>query len=104
MADSIPDEEKSRRLQILLDHQRELQRRTYARHLGQVIEVMVEGHNHARGQVVGRSSQNKTVNFTIAQPILPAMGSYVAVTITQTFPNSLAGEAFTGTHAEALAS
>ena len=57
------------------------------------MEVMVEGHNHGRGQVVGRSSQNKTVNFTVAQPILPAMGSYVTVTITQTFPNSLVGEA-----------
>jgi len=33
------------------------------------------------------------VNFSVAQPILPAMGSYLAVTITQTFPNSLAGVA-----------
>jgi len=93
MADSIPDEEKSRRLQVLLERQREVQRKSYARHLGQSMEVMVEGHNHARGQVVGRSSQNKTVNFTTGQPILPAMGSYLAVTITQTFPNSLVGEA-----------
>ena len=96
MADSIPDEEKSRRLQVLLDRQREVQRKGYARHLGQVMEVMVEGHNHARGQVVGRSSQNKTVNFTTAQPILPAMGSYLPVKITQTFPNSLVGEALAG--------
>ena len=93
MADSIPDEEKSRRLQVLLDLQKEIQRKGYARHLGQVMEVMVEGHNPARGQVVGRSSQNKTVNFTVAQPILPAMGSYRPVRITQTFPNSLAGVA-----------
>ena len=96
MADSIADEEKSRRLQVLLDHQKEIQRKSYARHLGQVMEVMVEGHNPARGQVVGRSSQNKTVNFTVAQPILPAMGNYLAVTITQTFPNSLAGVAVEG--------
>ncbi len=96
MADSIPDEEKSRRLQVLLDRQREVQRKGYARHLGQVMEVMVEGHNHARGQVVGRSSQNKTVNLTTAQPILPAMGSYLPVRITQTFPNSLVGEALAG--------
>jgi tRNA-2-methylthio-N6-dimethylallyladenosine synthase len=96
MADSIPDDEKARRLQVLLDRQREVQRKSYARHLGQVMEVMVEGHNLARGQVVGRSSQNKTVNFTIAQPILPAMGSYLPVRITQTFPNSLVGEAVAG--------
>jgi tRNA-2-methylthio-N6-dimethylallyladenosine synthase len=93
MADSIADEEKSRRLQVLLDRQKEIQRTSYARHLGQTMEVMVEGHNPGRGQVVGRSSQNKTVNFTVAQSILPAMGSYLPVRITQTFPNSLAGVA-----------
>jgi tRNA-2-methylthio-N6-dimethylallyladenosine synthase len=94
--DSIPDEEKSRRLQVVLDRQREIQRKAYARHLGQVMEVMVEGYNHSRAQVTGRSSQNKTVNFIAGQPILPAMGSYLPVRITQTFPNSLAGEALRG--------
>jgi len=93
MADSIPDEEKARRLQVLLERQKEVQRKHYARHMGQTMEVMVEGYQQARGQVVGRSSQNKTVNFTVGQPILPAMGSYVQVRVTQTFPNSLAGEA-----------
>jgi tRNA-2-methylthio-N6-dimethylallyladenosine synthase len=93
LADSLPDEEKSRRLQVLLDRQRKIQRVSYARHLGQKMEVMVESHNSARGQVVGRSSQNKTVNFTVAQPILPAIGSYQMVRITRTHPNSLAGEA-----------
>src|SRR5665213_988285 len=39
MADSIPDDEKSRRLQVLLDRQREVQRKSYQRHLGQVMEV-----------------------------------------------------------------
>ena len=43
--------------------------------------------------VIGRSSQNKTVNFTTTQPILPAPGSYLHVKITKTFPNSLLGEA-----------
>jgi tRNA-2-methylthio-N6-dimethylallyladenosine synthase len=70
MPDSIPDEEKSKRLQILLDRQREIQRANYEKHLGQVLEVMVEGMNPARGQVVGRTSQNKTLNFTRQQPIL----------------------------------
>ena len=94
MADSISEEEKSRRLQVILERQREVQRKSYTRHMGQEIEVMVESHNHARGQVVGRSSQNKTVNFTVPQPILPAVGNYISVKITQTFPNSLAGEAY----------
>jgi len=93
MADSIPDEVKASRLQILLDRQRIIQRINYERHLGEVMELMVEGYNRHRNQVIGRSSQNKTVNFTTDQPILPAPGSYVTVRITQTFPNSLLGEA-----------
>ena len=93
MADSISDDVKAERLKLLLDRQREIQRVNYGRHLGEFMEVMVEGHNAQRGQVVGRSSQNKTVNFTTAQPILPALGSYCAVRVTQTFPNSLVAEA-----------
>jgi tRNA-2-methylthio-N6-dimethylallyladenosine synthase len=93
LADSIPEEEKSRRLQDLLERQREIQRSRYARHIGQVMEAAVEGYNTQRGQVIGRSSQNKTVNFTTPSPISPAPGSYVPVRITQSYPNSLVGEA-----------
>ena len=93
MADSISEETKAERLKVLLDRQREIQRINYGRHLGEVMEVMVEGHNRQREQVVGRSSQNKTVNFTTSSPILPALGSYQTVRVTQTFPNSLVAEA-----------
>jgi tRNA-2-methylthio-N6-dimethylallyladenosine synthase len=93
MIDSIPDVEKATRLQVLLDRQREIQRINYARHLGEVMEVMVEGQHPARGQIVGRSSQNKLVNFTCAGPIVPAPGSYLQVKITGAHPNSLVGEA-----------
>ncbi len=93
MPDSIVNQEKSERLQILLNRQREIQRANYAKHVGQVIEVMVEGHNSARGQVIGRTSQNKTLNFTTGQPILPAPGSYMRVLVTRSLPNSLVGEA-----------
>jgi tRNA-2-methylthio-N6-dimethylallyladenosine synthase len=93
LADSIPEEEKSRRLQVLLDSQREIQRSRYASHIGQIMEAAVEGFNSQRGQVIGRSSQNKTVNFTTSQPIRPAAGSYVPVRITHSHPNSLVGEA-----------
>lgn len=92
-ADSIPDEEKSTRLQVLLERQREIQRVNYAKHIGQEVEAMVEGYNAARGQVVGRTSQNKPLNFTTKQPIMPATGNYVQVRVTNSFPNSLVGEA-----------
>ena len=91
-AGSIPDGEKSRRLQVLQEHQRELQRSSYRRHLGQIIEVMVEGNNPSRGQITGRTSQNKTLNFVVNNKPAPGIGEYVRVKVTQTFPNSLLGE------------
>jgi tRNA-2-methylthio-N6-dimethylallyladenosine synthase len=93
MPDSVPEEEKSTRLQVLLERQREIQRVNYEKHVGQVLETMVEGLNTARGQVVGRTSQNKTLNFTTTQPIAPAPGVYLPVQVTKAFPNSLVGEA-----------
>ena len=93
MIDSIAETEKAKRLQVLLDRQREIQRVNYSKHLGQVMEVMVEGMHVARGQIAGRSSQNKPVNFTSRQPIAPAPGSYMQVRIVGAFPNSLVGEA-----------
>jgi len=93
MIDSIPEAEKAKRLQFALDRQREIQRANYSKHIGQIMEVMIENPNSGRGQIAGRSSQNKPVNFTSAQPIAPAPGSYVQVKITAAFPNSLVGEA-----------
>ena len=90
-ADAIPDQEKSRRLAVLQEKQREIQRRRFQRHVGQVVEVMVEGKNEARGQWIGRTSQNKVLNFT-APPAQPTTGSYVPVRVTASFPNSLVGE------------
>ena len=92
MIDSTPEAEKSSRLQVLLERQREIQRINYSRHIGEVVEVMVEGVNPARGQIVGRSSQNKPVNFGCSHPIAPAPGSYLRVKITGAFPNSLVGQ------------
>ena len=96
MIDSVPETEKAQRLQVMLDRQREIQRANYAKHLREEMEVMVEVvANPARGQVAGRSTQGtkKAVNFTTSLPIAPAPGSYVKVKITNTFPNSLVGEA-----------
>jgi tRNA-2-methylthio-N6-dimethylallyladenosine synthase len=53
---------------------------------------MVEGKNEARGQWIGRTSQNKTLNFTTPQGVVPETGSYVPVVTTVSFPNSLLGE------------
>jgi tRNA-2-methylthio-N6-dimethylallyladenosine synthase len=92
MIDSIPDAEKSKRLQALLERQREIQRTNYQKRVGGIYEVMVEGTNEARGQFIGRTSQNITLNFTAAESTVPTVGSYVNVLVTRSFPNSLLGE------------
>lgn len=100
MDNAIPEEEKTQRLAILNDRQRELQRINYARHVGQILEVMVEGYQTARGQVIGRTTQNKTLNFTVpADVAAPKVGSYAQVHVTRAFPNSLVGEMVTATEA-----
>src|SRR5260370_22336176 len=43
MIDSIVDEEKSKRLAIVLDRQREIQTTRYCSHLGRIVQLMVEG-------------------------------------------------------------
>jgi tRNA-2-methylthio-N6-dimethylallyladenosine synthase len=92
MEDAIPDTEKARRLTHLQEKQREIQRRRNQRHVGQIVEVMVEGKNQARQQWTGRTSQNKVLNFTVADEVIPDLGSYIPVVTTASFPNSLLGE------------
>lgn len=88
--DAIPDTEKARRLAVLNDKQREIQKRRSQKNLGGVFEVMVEGKNEARQQWIGRTSQNKVMNFTAGRELTP--GEYVNVIATVCFPNSLVGQ------------
>src|ERR1700692_2182891 len=92
LEDAIPDAEKARRLAVVNERQKQIGARRNQRHIGQVLEVMVEGKNEARGQWVGRTSQIKVMNFTTPQGIEVKAGSYVAVRVTASFPNSLVGE------------
>jgi tRNA-2-methylthio-N6-dimethylallyladenosine synthase len=92
LEDAIPDEEKARRLAVLNDKQREISKERNKRHLGQSIEVMVEGRNDARGQWIGRTSQIKVLNFSAPAGVTLKTGSYANVRVTNVFPNSLAGE------------
>jgi tRNA-2-methylthio-N6-dimethylallyladenosine synthase len=92
MLDAIPDEEKSRRLAVLLEKQRGIQKVRNQKHVGETLEVMVEGKNEARGQWIGRTTQNKTLNFTALEPWKFESGAYVQVHVTTAFPNSLVGE------------
>ncbi len=92
LQDAIPDDEKARRLAVLMERQRDIQKRRNQRHIGQFVEVMVEGKNDVRRQWSARTSQNKVLNFSASESANPAVGSYVSVRITGSFPNSLLGE------------
>jgi tRNA-2-methylthio-N6-dimethylallyladenosine synthase len=92
LEDAIPDEEKARRLEVLMAKQREIQTGNYKKYIGTISEVMVEGRNEPRAQWIGRTSQNKTLNFTAPESSNPKVGSYVPVRATVSFPNSLLGE------------
>jgi tRNA-2-methylthio-N6-dimethylallyladenosine synthase len=92
MEDAIPDSEKSRRLIALQESQRTIQRERNQKHIGEMFQVMVEGRNDARRQWIGRTSQNKTLNFTAREDRRLDSGSYVPVQVTVAFPNSLVGE------------
>ena len=90
--DAIPDSEKARRLEILNAQQKQIQSARNQRHIGETFQVMVEGKNEARKQWIGRTSQNKTMNFVAPEGIALSLGSYVSVRTLSSFPNSLAGE------------
>ena len=92
LEDAISDDEKARRLEVLMSRQREIQKTSYQRYMGTTLEVMVEGRNEARKQWMGRTTHNKTLNFTAPDASTLQPGAYVTVKVTQSFPNSLLGE------------
>jgi tRNA-2-methylthio-N6-dimethylallyladenosine synthase len=90
MPDAIPEEEKSRRLALLQDHQRQIQIARNEKLAGSEFEVLVDTHHAARGQWAGRTTSNRIVNFSTSRENL--LGQYVQVRITRGAPNSLVGE------------
>ena len=90
--DAIPEQEKSHRLERLMSRQREIQINRYKKYIGSIAEVMVEGRNESRNQWIGRTSHNKTLNFTAPDSVAPKTGAYVQTRVIGSFPNSLLGE------------
>jgi tRNA-2-methylthio-N6-dimethylallyladenosine synthase len=87
--DTVPEEEKGRRLSVLQDVQRQIQLRRNQALVGQSFEVLVEGYQSRLGQAVSRTTSNRILNF----PGDPAdIGCYRQVLVTSVGPNSLVGE------------
>jgi tRNA-2-methylthio-N6-dimethylallyladenosine synthase len=89
MADQVPEEEKGRRLAILLDRQRQIQTARNETLIGQTMEVLVDGRHASKGQWTGRTSGNRVVNFT--SPRTALLGQYVLVEVQRAGPNSVVG-------------
>lgn len=99
LEDHVPEEEKGRRLTVLQEKQRQIQIRRNSRLVGSLQEALVEGFNTRTGQWIGRTSQNRVVNFVTpggpdgGPPRREGMiGQYVEVRVTRAGPNSLVGE------------
>lgn len=93
MEDRIPEEEKTLRLTVLQERQRAIQIRRNSESIGSLEEVLVEGRNQALGQWIGRTSQNRTLNFTHPDGGGESLiGKYLPVRVTRAGPNSLVGE------------
>jgi tRNA-2-methylthio-N6-dimethylallyladenosine synthase len=93
MADRVPEEEKQRRLAVLQEKQRAIQIRRNAELIGSVREALVEGRNQALDQWIGRTTDNRVLNFTHPGANGTSLvGQYAQVRVTRSGPNSLVGE------------
>ena len=91
----IPEEEKGRRLRELQGHQRRIQLRRNAELIGRREVALVERRNRKFGQWVGRTSQNRVLNFSDPSALAgdqDLRGTYCEVQVTSSGPYSLVGE------------
>ena len=89
LRDNVPLEDKQRRLQTLQARIRELDEAYKQRLVGSTQKVLVErASTRGQGQVAGRTSSNRMVNF---DGTLQMVGQMVDVFITEVQPNSLRG-------------
>jgi len=90
MPDAVPEEEKRRRLAVLLEKQRNFQLEDLQKLRGTAVEVHVDGKSKKENQWYGHSSFNCVVNFSSSSEDL--LGRYVNIRVTACTPNSLLGE------------
>jgi tRNA-2-methylthio-N6-dimethylallyladenosine synthase len=90
LADDVPEEEKKRRNQVLLDVQERISLDLNRRRIGQRYEILVEGPSKRdpRRQT-GRTDTHQIVNFEAGRDLA---GSFATVEITAVSPLALAGQ------------
>ncbi|MDR1332470.1 MAG: tRNA (N6-isopentenyl adenosine(37)-C2)-methylthiotransferase MiaB [Tannerella sp.] len=93
LKDDVPETEKIRRLQGLIQLQNKLSEASNRRDVGKTFEVLVEGFSkRSREQLFGRTQQNKVVIFDRQNH---RIGQYVNVTITDATSATLFGSPLT---------
>jgi tRNA-2-methylthio-N6-dimethylallyladenosine synthase len=89
MSDQIPRSVVQRRFDRLVEVQRQISLQRNARHLSEVVEVLVEGSSKKDpSKLTGRTRTNKLIHFT--GQVAP--GQFRMVRVTSAAPNHLEGE------------
>ncbi|MEY4617716.1 MAG: hypothetical protein RJB66_2676 [Pseudomonadota bacterium] len=87
--DQVPEDVKDRRLSELFDFHNAMGFELVKRYEGQVLQVLVESFSEERGNLHGRSIQNKNVYFNGPKELV---GQTVPVRITRAAPATFRGE------------
>lgn len=90
LPDNVPEEEKIRRLQGMIDLQNTLSEESNLRDIGKEFEVLIEGFSkRSKEQLYGRTQQNKVVIFDKKDY---RIGQFINVKITRATSATLFGE------------
>lgn len=87
--DQVPEDEKQRRLEALIELQREISFDLAKDYDGLTMEVLVDAKTDTEGQVQGRTTQNKLVFLQAPESLI---GQFVQVKVTKAYPNVLRAE------------
>ena len=90
MGDTVSEDEKSRRLSVLQQRQREIQTEHNLALAGSTFEVMVSGKSKRERYWTGHTTCNRVLAFTSQESDL--LGTYIPVRITDASQSSLNGE------------
>lgn len=94
LADDVPDDIKTRRLQEIIELQLELSQKSNERDMGKTVEALVEGFSkRSREQFFGRTDQNKVIIFDKKNHKL---GDFVKLKVTGFTSATLFGEDIEG--------
>lgn len=96
MGDKVPGEVKTRRLQEIIELQKEISFEINQHHVGQIVEVLVEGESKkSNDALMGRTETNKICVFPGRADSLPR-GTYLNVKIHRANSGTLFGTALSG--------